>query len=312
MPAKTYMGVDRRRDHSFRIANAVPAFAAAFADAWAGAPATPELLAVLAQPLPGMVRASALATLPTQSAPASTAVTTALAAAIKDPEPLVRLGAARGIAALAPATALDLAAPLLTDPLKAVRVEAARSLAGSDDDRTPPPLRERLRTAVAELIASENVAAERPESHVNLAQIQARLGHPADAERELTTALRLDPRFVPAMVNLADLYRAQNREPAAEQWLRRAVGVAPAAAEPAHALGLLEVRQGHAAEALAWLGKAVALDPGTVRYAYVYAVALAEAGRKGEALGVIGAARRRAPQDDSLRQLEQQLQAGTQ
>jgi predicted CXXCH cytochrome family protein len=307
MPEKTYMGVDRRRDHSFRIPHATTPFAAAFDDAWSGAVATPALLNVLSQPLPAMVRASALALLPTQIDPASPAVSTALAAAIKDHDPLVRLGAARGIAALEPGAALKMSAALLVDPVKAVRVEAARSLAGSADAHTEPQLREQLRKAVAELIATEEVAAERPESHVNLAQIHSRLGQAAAAERELLSALRLDPRFVAAMVNLADLYRAQNRESEAERWLRRAVDVAPGAAEPAHALGLLQVRRGHGDAALDWLRKAVALDGGTARYSYVYAVALAEAGRGREALDVIGAARRRAPQDESLRRLQAKL-----
>jgi predicted CXXCH cytochrome family protein len=311
MPERTYMGVDRRRDHSFRIPNATTQFATAFDDAWSGAAATPALLKVLAQPLPALVRGSALTLLPAQTDSASQAVATALAAAIQDRDPLVRLGAARGITALEPATALKLSAPLLMDPMKAVRVEAARSLAGSDDEHTDPALRERLRAAVDELIGTEEIAAERPESHVNLAQIQGRLGHPADAERELLSALRLDPKFVPAMVNLADLYRAQNRESEAERWLRRAVTVAPAAAEPAHALGLLAVRQGHAEEALTWLRKAVALDADTARYSYVYAVALSEAGRGREAIGVVEAARHRSPKDESLRQLQQQLAAGT-
>ena len=307
MPERTYMGVDRRRDHSFRIPHATTPFAAAFDDAWSGAVATPGLLKILALPLPAFVRASALATLPTQIDPASAAVSTALAAAIADRDPLVRLGAARRIAALEPGTALRMSAALLVDPVKAVRVEAARSLAGSADAHTEPQLRERLRQAVNELMATEEVAAERPESHVNLAQIHTRLGQAAAAERELLSALRLDPRFVPAMVNLADLYRGQDRESEAERWLRRAVDVAPGAAEPPHALGLLEVRRSHLDAALVWLRKAVALDGDSARYSYVYAVALSEAGRGREALAVIAAARRRAPKDESLRRLQQQL-----
>jgi predicted CXXCH cytochrome family protein len=309
MPEKTYMGVDRRRDHSFRVPGVVPPFTSAFDDAWAGAAATPALLKVLAQPLPSLVRASALATLPSQAEP-SQAVAAALAAATQDRDPLVRLGAARGLAALDPSVALKMSAPLLVDSAKAVRVETARSVAGSDDEHTDPLLRARLRKAVDELIASETVAAERPESHINIAQIDERLGKAPDAERELMVALRLDPLFVPAMVNLADLYRAQDREAEAERWLRRAVSVAPAAAGPIHALGLLQVRQGHGADALASLGKAVELDGGTARYAYVYAVALSEAGQRREALSVIGAARGRLPKDDSLRQLQEQLQSG--
>ena len=344
MPAKTYMGVDRRRDHSFRIprpdlsvqtgvpntCNACHAdrkpewaaaaikgwtghdpatamdFAAVFDDIWSGADATSGLLRVTAQGPSPMVRASALALLP-QTGAQTREVVTALSTAIHAREGLIRLGAARGLAVLEPAQALRIGAPLLGDPLKAVRVEAARSLAGSADAHTPPPLAADLDRAIAELMAVERSAAERPESYVNRAQIESRLGRDADAERELRAALRLDPRFVPAMVNLADLDRSRGREANAEQWLRRAVSIAPTAAEPAHALGLLEVRNGHLDQALTWLKQAAALDGGNARYSYVYAVALAEAGRKAEAQKVVKAARQRAPKDASLLALEQQL-----
>jgi Flp pilus assembly protein TadD len=134
------------------------------------------------------------------------------------------------------------------------------------------------------------------------------LGQDQQAVVELTTALKLDSRFVPAMVNLADLYRAQNRDTDAEQWLRRAVSVAPTAAAPAHALGLLEIRQGHVDAALDWLRKAVELDGSTAHYSYVYAVALSELGRAREARDAIAAARRHAPKDESLQQLQRQLE----
>jgi Flp pilus assembly protein TadD len=78
---------------------------------------------------------------------------------------------------------------------------------------------------------------------------------------------------VPALVNLADLYRAWGRDREGEPWLRRAVALAPAAAEPAHALGLLLVRLGRRDEALPWLRRAVALAPTQARFAQVLAIA---------------------------------------
>src|ERR1017187_2756023 len=46
------------------------------------------------------------------------------------------------------------------------------------------------------------VSAERPENHMNLALLYVQMGRTTEAESELQTALRLDPNFVPAMVNL--------------------------------------------------------------------------------------------------------------
>src|SRR5208282_2203730 len=111
-----------------------------------------------------------------------------------------------------PQDRVRLAAPLLTDPIRSVRIEAARLLAGTQPDLLQASQKTALEHAIADLIASEMAAAERPESHVNLALLYAQTGRPADAESELQTALRLDPKYVPALVNLADLYRTQNRD----------------------------------------------------------------------------------------------------
>ena len=108
---------------------------------------------------------------------------------------------------------------------------------------------------VSELIASEMVSAERPESHMNLALLYAQMGRTTEAESELQTALRLDPKFVPAMVNLADLYRAQQRDEEGQRWLEKAIAVMPNAAEPIHALGLLKIRQKQYPEALSAAGQ---------------------------------------------------------
>jgi len=76
------------------------------------------------------------------------------------------------------------------------------------------------------------------------------MGRGADAETELQTALRLDPEFIPGMVNLADLYRSQQRDDEAQQLLEKAIAVAPNSADPIHALGLLKVRQKHYQDAI--------------------------------------------------------------
>ena len=76
------------------------------------------------------------------------------------------------------------------------------------------------------------------------------------------------------MVNLADLYRQQQRDDEGQRWLEKAIAVASDAAEPIHALGLLKVRQKQYPEALSLLAKAAALQPNNTNYSYVYAVAL--------------------------------------
>jgi Flp pilus assembly protein TadD len=56
--------------------------------------------------------------------------------------------------------------------------------------------------ATTELVAGEKVDADRPEAHLNLGLLDLPRRELAEAEAEYRTALRLDPAFVPAMVNL--------------------------------------------------------------------------------------------------------------
>ncbi|MBS0348784.1 MAG: tetratricopeptide repeat protein [Proteobacteria bacterium] len=329
MPTKTYMGVHVRRDHRLAVPRPAqsarlgtpdactachkdksPAWAAAAIERWTGRPeaATTPPVAVLAGRRAGVPLAELLsAEYPAiQQAGAllrlagSPAAADAVARAARSGEGLLRLGAARALAGLALPEAWRIGDGLLDDPLRAVRTEAARTLAAVPAERLPPARRERLGAVLAELIASEELAADRPESHVNLARIHAARGQPQAAEQALRTALRLDAGFLPALVNLADLYRANGREADGEATLRQAVKLAPAAAEPAHALGLALIRQGRRDAALPELARAAALAPDNGRYALVLAVAQLESGQGEAALATLAAARVRLPEDVAL------------
>jgi tetratricopeptide (TPR) repeat protein len=334
MPTHTYMVVDVRRDHSFRVPR--PDFSIAYgtpnacnqchkdkSNTWAaetvvkwygpnrrqeahfvealdagrrGLPSAEKSLTALigdtAQP--GIARATALSLLPEYLTPTSAP---AVRAALSDEDALVRREAVRALEPLPPQERVRLAAPLLNDPIRSVRIEAARFLAGTSPELLQEAQRTALDRGVSELVASETVAAERPENHVNLALLYAQMGRTNEAENELQTALRLDPKWVPAMVNLADLYRAQNRDEEGEKWLEKAIAVAPDAAEPVHALGLLKVRQKQYQEALSLLARAAMMQPSDVSYSYVYAVALNSTGQPDRAIGILEQAHQRRPAD---------------
>jgi tetratricopeptide (TPR) repeat protein len=286
-------------------------FATAMQDSWRGASPTAALLnrTGAMPPLPAFVKASLLAQCGALSQPLPQPALQTLASAAADPDPLVRLGVARGLAGLSAEDAIRLGSPLLQDSTRAVRVETARALAGASNEQLGPTAAARLQAAVDELIAAEQASAERPESHVNLAEVFVRLGRDDEAYRELDAALHLDKDFVPALVNLADLDRSRGREQEAEQRLRQAMAAAPLAAAPVHALGLLEVSRSRAEQALPLLAKSSQLDPMNARYAYVYAIALAESGQPSQAGRVVAEARRRLPRDASLLELQEQLSA---
>ncbi len=221
----------------------------------------------------------------------------ALQAGLTDPDAIVRTAAARTLASLPPPDRVRLGRPLLTDPVRLVRAWAAASLAGTSPGLLTPDESAALARATEEYIALEMAVAERPEAHLNLSSLYLRQGRPRDAEAALQTALRLDPRNVPARVNLADLYRSEGREADGEKLLAEAVRLEPAAAEAAHALGLLYVRQGRRDEAMSLFERAYKQLPGIARYGYVYAVALHDAGNVEKAIAVLAAVHKARPSD---------------
>jgi Flp pilus assembly protein TadD len=134
--------------------------------------------------------------------------------------------------------------PLLSDPVRTVRMQAARTLALlADDAFDSPESLAAFRRAADEFIAAERFNADRPEHRTNLGGFFADRGEMVVAEEEYRAALRLDTRFVPAWANLADLMRLQGREIEAESILREGLELSPQDATLHHALGLSLVRQ---------------------------------------------------------------------
>lgn len=344
MPERVYMEVDARRDHSFRVPRpdltravgvpnacngchadrtpdwadeaiaawrgsaraARPEFATALARAWGGDPgAVGQLVAIAAdRGFADIVRASAVAAL--EPFPAADAAR-AISAAAGDASPLVRLAAARAAAGQAPAARDGLVGKLAGDPVRAVRVEAGRTLAPLAAAPSPSTA---LTRAIDEYRRAQQVYAERPNAQVNLGNLAAAMGDAAAAESAYRRALAVGPYFLPGWINLADLYRALGREEEAAATLRAGLAQHPGAADLQHALGLSLVRSGDLPAALAELKKAALGAPENGRYAYVYAVALHSAGRSSEARDVAEAALVRHPQDAALQQLAASLRAG--
>ena len=187
--------------------------------------------------------------------------------------------------------------PLLSDPVRAVRIAAARALAGTDLLALTPEEQTALVKATAELVAAEMVDADRPEAHLNLGLSNLRRQELPEAEKEYRIALRLDPSFVPALVNLADLDRARGMDDEGAELLKKAMAIEPDNADVRYALGLLLVRRHDYAAALDLLRRAHELMPDNARYAYVYAVALNSNGAAGEALALLEEAHRQHPAD---------------
>lgn len=337
MPSKTYMVVDPRRDHSIRVPrpdlsstlgtpNACnqchekqsTQWAADYVRKWYGpqkqrAPHYGEIfkaghagdqnadlaLIKLAEETTnsGIVRASALSLL--RGYP-SHKMAEALQTGMKDKDPLVRIGALRALDAIDPRQRFEMGNHLLKDSIRAVRTEAGRQLAPVTHNTLTSSQQTDLHQAIDEYIQSQLVNAERPGSHLNLGILHTEREKFLQAEEAYTTALRLDPGFYPALVNLADLYRMQKRDKEGEPLLRQALTLAPDDASVHHALGLLLIRTGQKSEAMPALKRAWELQSDNPRYGYVYGVALHSFGEREQAIVVLEDASHHHPNDHQI------------
>jgi predicted CXXCH cytochrome family protein len=337
MPASTYMVIDARHDHSLRVPRpdraaslGVPdvctsachrgktdgwaaaairgqaggasagfqSFAETFAAADAGAAGAGAPLAALARDvtMPSIVRASALARLEKRP----DVDVAAIAPLLGDASPFVRRTALALLGHADDATRLAVVPPLLADPVRTVRSAAALALMDLADRALPSSSRPAFDAAFGEFVAEQQFNGDRPEAQQNLGQAWLQRGRLDEAERAFGEARRLDPRFVPAYVNLSEVLRFRQNERAAEHVLREGLGIEPSSAVLHHALGLALVRQHRVSDALPELRRASTLEAGNSRYAYVYAVALHDSGHADEARRVLRAAALRWPGDEAI------------
>ena len=324
MPPRIYMQVDHRRDHSIRVprpdlslilgtpnacnnchVNKTAQWAADRIAKWygaarigfqqfgpalqagrVGAPEAQSSLAELASDLrqPALARATALDTLAHYP---SARNNTCLRRGSEDQSALVRRAAAALLSSIQPDAQPSAIRILLDDPVRAVRIEAAESLAGVPHNALPDNLANVLDRASAEFVSAQRLNGDGPEAHLDLGLFFARQEKFRRAEIELATALTLDPSFSPAALNLADLFRQLGRDDEAATVLQQALRRTPDDASLRYAFGLLKVREKRRAQALDLFAAAARLDPSNPNYAYAYALTLYGAGNINAAIEVL-------------------------
>lgn len=274
-----------------------PHFAHAIAAGRQGKPEGQSMLDAVCRrkDVSAMVRASALVLL---SHYGSQGVEAAVSEAITDPDELVRAAAARCLQELRPdSERIRRLRPLLRDPVRAVRTEAARVLSAVPRDEIPEKDLAAFDAAMEEYLVGQRAVDDQPAAHLCMGVIHANQGARAKAESDYRTALRLDPAFIPARVNLAMLYNEQNKKVEAEREYRLIVEREPKMAEAFYALGLLVAEDGkRLAEATDLLTKATQLAPQNSRMHYNRGLALQNLGRVDEAEQALLLARKLAPQ----------------
>jgi predicted CXXCH cytochrome family protein len=336
MAPRTYMVVDARHEHGMRVPRpdlsakfatpnactdchlgSTPAWAADKVRQWygrdaggfgrwapaldagrrGGAEAEAELVRLADDlEMPAIVRATALASIqtPTQSQTARV-----LTRSLADLDPMVRRAAAELAASIPAEARVGVLAPLLDDPVRGVRLAAARSLADLPPETFDSATAAGLERALQEYRRSQQANADRPESWTNLGNLALARGDADAAAVQYRRAVGLAADFTAAWVNLAEALRVAGRGEDAVEALREGLAASPDAAELHSALGLALVRTGQAEAALPELARAAELAPEIAWYGYSYGVALHSSGQPERAIAVLEEVIARHPLDRS-------------
>jgi len=190
----------------------------------------------------------------------------------------------------------DRLAPMLDDPVRAVRVEAARMLSAVPRRAFSQKDADAFDAALAEHLEGQEAVNDQPAAHLNLGVIYTNLGELELAEKAYRQALAMNPRFVPARINLAMLHDQQGNKAEAESQFRKAIEFEPDLAEAHYSLGLLLAEDDSRLDAASeFLGRAARLAPENARIHYNYGLALQRLGRADPAEQALKTAVRLAP-----------------
>ncbi len=244
MIARVYMGVDGRRDHSFRVprpdlglgqdactdchtdkdqpwaaaqiegwfpdsTHRGPHFGSVFAPAMAGQADNPEgLLAIATDPSQaGIVRATAAYLLQPFG---SRQVADATADLLTDADPLVRANAVTLQRQASPRDQVQRLEPLLSDPLRNVRISAAKEVLTIPPEAMTEEQRVLAGQATAEWQGAIANRLDFPETHMVLGGMALTFRNAPAAERAFREVVTLDPQRSeawPMLVQLAQINR---------------------------------------------------------------------------------------------------------
>jgi tetratricopeptide (TPR) repeat protein len=168
----------------------------------------------------------------------------------------------------------ELIAPFLYDPVKAVRIQAASTLAGEPSKHLDANQEKVFRNALKEFVASMEYSGDFAFGRYNLGNLYAAQGRTDDAIQNYRAAVKIDGLFYPAKVNLAMLYNQLGKNDKAEGLLREVVADHPGLYEPAYSLGLLLAEKKQWEEAAFYLQKAAKGMPEHTRVHYNLGVLL--------------------------------------
>ncbi len=302
MPGRYYMGVDYRRDHSFRIprpelsdelgtpnsctychADKSNQWAAGFMTKWYGQNQKSHYGSVIASHLDGSekslktlkeisadelypphLRATALYHLSNLYPDSSRNI---LISNFTNIESIIRHTAVSSFTIVS-LDDISKLIPLLNDPVKAVRMDAAIVLAGIPEENIPELNKPALKKALEEYREAMEYSSDFAASRHNLGNFYSSLGENDRAVTNYIEAIRIDDGFFPAKVNLAMMYNRMGENEKAKTVLKNVVEKNPEQSQINYSLGLLLAEMQEYDEAIIYLQKAAELMPDNSRAHY--------------------------------------------
>ncbi len=303
MVGRFYMGNDYRRDHSFRIPrpdltlgigtpNACndchsdktaswsqnyiekwygtkkrPHYGETFASANQGDPGAVSNLVMYAgnELVPLMVRATSVSLLGNYNDSISNK---AVEKALSDPASLVRHSAVTSYHPVDAGSFEKMMLPLLNDPVRGIRTEAAIRLSQVPENMLSAPARKAMKAALKEYEEINLYVSDFAGGKYNLGIMYANAGDLDKAARSYEEALEIDGLFNRAKVNLATVYNQQGKNKEAEKLLREVLVENPEIEDINYSLALLLAEMGKIEESRKYFLKAVALMPENPRILY--------------------------------------------
>lgn len=303
MVGRYYMGNDYRRDHSFRnprpdltISIGTPnacndchkdktvAWSQSFMEKWYGSKKKPHYGETFAaanrrdpkaiddlvlyagnELFPLMVRATAVALLANYDDILSRK---AIEKALTDPASLVRHSAINGFNPEDIKSFERFMKPLLNDPVKGIRIEAAIRLSVVPEEQLSDPVRKARREALKEYTDVNLYVSDFPGGRYNLGILYDNSGDMERAAESYRAALKTDNLFYMAKVNLATIYNQQGKNDEAERMLREVLDENPEISQVNYSLALLLAEKGNIQESRTYFLKAAELLPEQPRILY--------------------------------------------
>lgn len=326
MPETTYMGVDPRRDHSFRVprpdltlkldtpnacngchTDQTAEWAQQQVEGWfpQGHHLRPHYGEVLHAGRKGLTKESVqdlinlalrdhepaivrASALELLAPVASPPVVGQVVPLLEDPSPLVR-SATLGLFHSAPARArAENAGPLVEDSVRSVRIAAAQRILDIPTNHLSPEDQAVVKKAIGEYGESLSAQADFPEVQLNLSRYAERLGNRRMAGRALQAAVTLDPKLAEAWLRLAQQQVDAGRFQEARATLKKALAeVAEGQGALHQLLGRVLLQLKDESGALVAFEKAFYALPEELEVRVEYASLLANLGEHRQSLGLL-------------------------